>query len=118
MPRMGESRPDVGRRAAGDAHQLVEGRREDVVRVAPGGPDLVELPEVEVHDRAQGSRMAERRHAAGIFCNPRRAGDLVRTEAYVTYAPGKGQTSSSGHIIICRSASALSSIRMTAARRN
>ena len=70
MPRMGESRPDVGRRAAGDAHKLVEGRREDVVRVAPGGPHLVELREVSVDDGAQGSGVANRRDAAGRLCTP------------------------------------------------
>ena len=82
------------------------------------GPDDVVLRERHIYDGPQRLRVTNGGNAAGIFCNPRRAGDLVRTEAYVTYAPGKGQTSSSGHIIICRSASALSSIRMTAARRN
>ena len=88
------------------------------MRVSAGGPDLVVSRERNVDDRAQWLGMPDGRNATGSFCNPRRVGDLVWTEAYVSYAPGKGQTSSSGHIIICRPASALSSIRITAARRN
>ena len=52
MPRMGESCADVGGRPTSDARQLVERRREDVVRVAACRPDLVEVGQVEVDDCA------------------------------------------------------------------
>lgn len=61
---------DVSWSATGDAYELVEGRWEDVVRVAARRPHLVELREVGVDDRAQGSGMADRRDAADGFCNP------------------------------------------------
>jgi hypothetical protein len=64
MPRMGESGADVGGGASGDAHRLVEGRREDVVRVTARGPHLIEVAQVDVHDRAQGSGVADRGDAA------------------------------------------------------
>ena len=66
----GKSGSDVSGRAAGDAHELVERRREDVVRVAPGRPHLVELREVRVDDGAQGSGVANRGNAASGLCNP------------------------------------------------
>ena len=70
MPRMGESGSDVGGRPVGDAHEFVERCREDIVRVAPGRPHLVELREVRVDDRAQGSGMADRGDATSGLCNP------------------------------------------------
>jgi len=70
MPTTGESGPHVGGGAAGDAHELIEGRREDVVRVTSRGPYLVELREIDVDDRAQGSGMADRCDAPRGLCNP------------------------------------------------
>ena len=49
-------RPHVGGGAAGDAHELVERRGEDVMRVAAGRPDLVEVGEIDVNDGADGRR--------------------------------------------------------------
>jgi len=56
--RNSRSSPHVGGCAAGDAHQLVEGRREDVVRVATRGPHLVVLPEIHVDECADGRGVA------------------------------------------------------------
>ncbi len=79
MPRMGESGPHVGGSAAGNAHQLVERRGEDVVRVAAGRPHLVELSEIKVDERAQGSGVADRCDAAYGFCNPSDPGSSTHT---------------------------------------
>ena len=64
------SGPDVGGGAAGDAHELVEGRRKDVVRVASRRPDFVEVAQIDVDDRAQRSGVADRCNVASGFCNP------------------------------------------------
>ena len=72
-------RPDVSRCPAGDAHQLVERGREDVVRVPAGGPDLVEVAQVDIDDRAQGSGVADRCYAAYGFCNPSDPGSSTHT---------------------------------------
>lgn len=56
ISRMGESGPDIGRRPAGDAYELVERRREDIVGMAASGPHLVEVGQVDVDDRPDGCR--------------------------------------------------------------
>ena len=40
------------------------------MRVAARGPHLIELREVQVDDRAQWTRVADRRDAARGLCNP------------------------------------------------
>ena len=61
-----DRRPITRRRpaAAGDLHQLGERRREDRVRDAAGGPDLVVLLQGPVDQRAQRRRVADRRDPA------------------------------------------------------
>ena len=48
------------------------------MRVAARGPHLIELREIQVHDRAQGSGVADRRNATGGLCNswPRRGAGM------------------------------------------
>ena len=70
IPRTGDSGADVGGCPACDAHEFVKGRREDVVRVAPGGPYLIEVAQVDVDDRAQGSGVTDGGDAAGRLCTP------------------------------------------------
>ena len=61
--------PDVGEGAASDAHELIERRREDVVRMACSGPHFVVLQQVGVDEHAQLSAVTKGRHAPCGFCN-------------------------------------------------
>ena len=61
--------PDVGGGAASDAHELIERRREDVVRMACSGPHFVVLQQVGVDEHAQLRRVTERWNATIGFGN-------------------------------------------------
>lgn len=62
----------LGRSPAGDADELIEGRREEVVRMATRRPHLVVMPEIDVDDRPDRRRVAKGSDAARGSCNPSR----------------------------------------------
>ena len=65
---------DVGGGAAGDAHKLIERRGEDVMRMPARSPHLAVLAEVDVDERPDRRRVADRSDAACGLCNPSRGG--------------------------------------------